>query len=209
MCGWQQSRRAGKFNALVFWLGPTNLPGVDTTFLRRWFSRPEKPAVETTAAQADHGDSEAQFRVGANFAREGTEQDYAQAAQWYLKAANQSHSQAQFNLAIMYAAGQGVERDEATSTGWMQKAADLGDAGAQYHLGIKHHRASLDGEPKTAHESKIQAYKWLQLSSAQGYRTSQAAWAFVALGMTREDVADATRRIAAFVPGQKNQAPVT
>ena len=84
------------------------------------------------------------------FAGEGTTQDYAQAARWYLKAADQSHSLAQFNLAIMYAAGQGVPRDESKSMGWMQKAADLGDAGAQYHIGLKHHRASLDGLPRGA-----------------------------------------------------------
>ena len=107
----------------------------------------------------------------------------------------------------MYAAGQGVPRDEAKSMGWMQKAADLGDAGAQYHLGMKLHRASLDGLPEAAPESRIQAYKWLQLAAAQGYRSSEAAWAFVALSMTREDVADGSRRIAAFVPARANCKP--
>jgi len=102
-----------------------------------------------------------------------------------------------------------VTRDEAKSMEWMQKAANLGDAGAQYHLGIKLHRASLDGLPDAAPESRILAYKWLQLAAAQGYRSSQAAWAFVALAMTREDVADASRRIAAFVPVQANPTPGT
>ena len=182
---------------------------MDTPFFRRLFSRPQKPAVETTETKADLGDAEAQFGLGLKFAQEGAGQDYAQAAQWYLKAANQSHPLAQFNLAVMYAAGQGVPRDEAKSMEWMRKAADLGDAGAQYHLGIKHHRASLDGLPEAAPESRIEAYKWLQLASAQGYRSSQAAWGFVALGMTHEDVVDATRRIAAFVPVRANQPPAT
>ena len=108
----------------------------------------------------------------------------------------------------MYAAGQGVPRDEAKSKVWMQKAADRGDAGAQYNIGMKHHRASLDGVPEAAPESRIQAYKWLQLAAAQGYRGSESAWAFVALTMTREDVADGGRRIAAFVPVQANQLQV-
>jgi uncharacterized protein len=185
------------------------MTSMDKPFFRRLFSRPQKPAVETTETRADHGDAEAQFSLGLKFAQEGAAQDYAQAAHWYLKAADQSHPLAQFNLAVMYAAGQGVLRDEAKSLEWMQKAADLGDAGAQYHLGIKHHRASLDGLPEAAPESRIQAYKWLQLASAQGYRSSQAAWGFVALGMTHEDVVDASRRIAAFVPIQANQPPVT
>jgi hypothetical protein len=73
---------------------------------------------------------------------------------------------------------------------------------------MRHHRASLDGLPEAAPESRIQAYKWLQLSAAQGYRGSQAAWAFVALTMTRADVADGTRRIAAFVPVPASQTVV-
>jgi TPR repeat protein len=178
---------------------------MDTLFFRRWFSRPQEPAGETTETKADHGDAEAQFSLGVKFAREGAAQDYAQAAQWYLKAADQSHSLAQFNLGIMYGEGQGVLRDEAKSRVWMQKAADLGDAGAQHNIGMRHHRASIAGLPEAAPESRIQAYMWLRLAAAQGYRGSEAAWAFVALGMTREDVADGGRRVAAFVPAQANQ----
>ena len=143
---------------------------MDKLFFRRLFSRPQKPAGETTETRAGHGDAEAQFSLGVKFAQEGAAQDYAQAAQWYLK------------------------------------AADLGDAGAQYNIGMKHHRASLDGLPEAAPESRIQAYKWFRLAAAQGYRGSEAAWAFVSLAMTREDVADGGRRIAAFVPAQANQA---
>jgi TPR repeat protein len=181
---------------------------MDKPFFRRWFSRPGKPAGETAQTaetKAGHGDAEAQFSLGLKFSREGVSQDYAQAVQWYQKAADQSHPLAQFNLGIMYAAGQGVPCDEAKSMGWMQKAADQGDAGAQYHIGMKHHRASFHALPEVASESRIQAYKWLQLSAAQGYRSSEAAWAFVTVGMTREDVADGSRRIAAFVPVQPNQ----
>ncbi len=178
---------------------------MDTPFFRRMFSRSEKPAAETpetTETRAGHGDAEAQFSLGLRFAGEGAAQDYAQAAVWYQKAADQSHPLAQFNLGIMYAAGQGMPRDEVKSMGWMQSAADLGDAGAQHHLGMKLHRASFEGLPENASESRILAYKWLQLAAAQGYRSSEAAWAFVALNMTREDVADGGRRIAAFVPAQ-------
>ena len=177
-------------------------------FFRRLFGSPQEPVGESTEAKAGHGDAEAQFNLGVHFAGEGATQDYTQAAQWYLKAADQSHALAQFNLGIMYAAGQGVPRDESKSMGWMQRAADQGDAGAQYHIGMKRHRASLDGLPEAAPESRIEAYKWLQLAAAQGYRTSGAAWAFVALTMTRADVADGSRRIAAFVPIRANQPAV-
>ena len=186
-------------NKLVLWSGPTKVTSMDKLLFRRLFSRPQKPAGETIETRADHGDAEAQFGLGVKFAQAGPAQDYAQAARWYRKAADQSHTLAQFNLGMMYATGQGVPRDEAESKLWMQKAADLGDAGAQFNLGLKHHRASLDGLPEAAPESRIQAYKWLRLAAAQGYRGSEAAWAFVALAMTREDVADGSRRVAAFV----------
>jgi len=173
---------------------------MDTPFFRRWFSRPQKPAGETTETRAGGGEAEAQFNLGVKFAREGATQDYAQAAHWYRKAADQSHSLAQFNLAIMYGAGHGMPRDEVQSRAWMQKAADRGDAGAQYNVGMKLHRASLDGLTGAAAETRILAFKWLQLAAAQGYRGSEEACAFVALAMTREDVADGSRRVAAFVP---------
>lgn len=189
----------------MFGFAPANVASMDILFFRRLFGRREKPVIETTESRAGHGDAEAQFSLGLRFAGEGATQDYAQAAIWYLKAADQSHSLAQFNLGIMYAVGQGVARDEVKSLGWMQKAADHGDAGAQHHLGMKHHRASLDGLPEAASESRILAYKWLQLAAAQGYRSAEASWAFVALNMTLEDVADGGRRVAAFVPIRANQ----
>ena len=179
---------------------------MEKPFFRRMFSRPQEPAGETTEIMAGQGNPEAQFSLGLKFAREGATQDYAQAMRWYQKAADQSHTLAQFNLAIMYAAGQGVPRDEAQSRVWMRRSADLGDAGAQHNMGMYLHRASLDGLPEAAPETRIQAYKWLQLAAAQGYKGSAAASGFVTLNMTRQDVAEGSRRAAAFVPTQALQA---
>jgi TPR repeat protein len=185
---------------------------MDIAFVRRLFSRPQQATgetAETTETRAGQGEAEAQFSLGVRFAGEAATRDYAQAAHWYLKAAEQGHALAQFNLAIMYVTGQGLPQDEYKAMEWMQKAADQGDAGAQYYIGMKHHRASLDGQPESAPESRITAYKWLRLAATQGYRGARAAWTFVTLGMTPEDVADGRRRVAAFVPVHANQAGVT
>ena len=171
-------------------------------FFKLFSSRMELPALETTTSRAEGGDAHAQFSLGIKFANEGAAQDYAQAAQWYLKAAGQNHALAQFNLGVMYARGQGVPRDEHQSLIWIRKAAHLGDAGAQYNLGMRQHRISMDGVPEDAGESRIEAYKWLRLAAAQGYAASEAGCECVALQMTREGVADASRRAAAFVAGQ-------
>jgi TPR repeat protein len=156
--------------------------------------------LETLETRANRGEADAQFGLGVKFANVGVAQDYQQAAHWYLKAAEQSHGLAQFNLGTMHEMGQGVPRDEAKALLWIQTAANLGDAGAQYKLGIKHHRASFGVSPEPATQSRIEAYKWLHLASLQGYVGSDAARGFVSLNMTIADVSEGARKAAAFVP---------
>lgn len=173
---------------------------MDKPWYRKLFSRPQKPDLEVTHANADYGNAEVQFGMGLKFANgEGAAQDYAQAAEWYRKAADQSHPLAQFNLGVMYANGQGMMRDDAQSAMWFGKAAQQGDAGAQFNLGRSCHRASLGSLAKNAPESRIEAYKWYRLAQAQGYKDSDAGCETLILSiMTREDVAAGDRRVAAF-----------
>src|ERR1019366_3428360 len=125
----------------------------------------------------DLADAEVQFGLGLKFASgAGEAQDYAQAADWYRKAAEQNHLLAQFNLGMMYANGQGVAKDDAQSMIWFGRAANLGDAGGQYKMGRSCQRASMDGLPADAPEARIEAYKWYQLSAAQGYKNSEGAY---------------------------------
>jgi TPR repeat protein len=185
---------------LVFVLNGPTVSIMDKPWFRNLFSRPAAPRKETTQTQADGGDAEAQFRLGLKYASgEGDAQDYAQAAVWYLKAADQSHAMAQFNLGVMYARGQGMAKDDAKAEVWIRKAAQQGDAGAQFHLGMRHHRASMGALPNVAIESKLEAYKWLHLAATQGYKGSGSAFECVALTLSREEVADGDRRAKAFV----------
>jgi TPR repeat protein len=171
-----------------------------TSFFRQWFHTAPVPVKETVEAQAERGIAEAQFSLGLKFANgKGAALNYVHAAYWYRKAAEQGHALAQFNLGVMYAKGQGMLSDRGQSMLWINRAAHLGDAGAQHWLGITHHRASLDRFPVNASESRIEAYKWLQLSDDQGYRDSDMARGLVNLQMTNEEVADANRRVADFV----------
>ena len=66
-------------------------------------------------------------------------------------------------------------------------------------MGRSCQRASLDGLPADAPEARIEAYKWFQLSAAQGYKDSEGAYAPLTVKMTREDVAEANQRVAKFV----------
>jgi TPR repeat protein len=172
---------------------------MDKSWFRKMFSHPQASNPEMALPQTDDGDAEVQFGRGLKFASgTGAAQDYAQAAEWYRKAAEQNHSLAQFNLGMMYARGQGVTRDPIQSRMWFDKAAQQGDAGAQFVLGDSCQRASLEPMPENASESRIEAYKWFCLAAAQGYKGSQTASITLTLNMTRDDVAAGNRRVAAF-----------
>lgn len=159
------------------------------------------PASSQTARElADAGDARAQFILGVRCANGGTQADFVAAADWYRKASDQNHGLAQFNLGIMYLKGQGVPRDQKISMMWMGRAAQGGDAGAQYHLAMRQHRQSLDLTGSDAMELRIEAYKWLRLSAAQGYGDSEASSAYVALDMDHAAVIEAARRARIFMP---------
>jgi hypothetical protein len=86
-------------------------------------------------------------------------QDYAQAALWYRKAADQGNADAQNKLSVLYSNGQGVPQDDAQAALWSRKAADQGNADAQYLLGLLCFLGQ--GVPQDYAES----YFWLDLAA--------------------------------------------
>jgi TPR repeat protein len=161
----------------------------------------EQISLEQTRVLAEGGDAEAQFSMGFRLTIEDEGPAYAQAAQWYSKAAHQNHPLAQFNLGIMYARGQGMARDSSRSLLWLGRAAQLGDAGAQFELGMRRNRDSMGQNSVLGCETRVEAYKWLLLAAGQGYRAAANGCEFVAMGMTHEDVLEGRRRAASFVAG--------
>ena len=110
-------------------------------------SKEDADALARLRAEADAGNSEAQFALGeAYFALGETYEydyvnangelvpaDYAAAVAWYHKAADQGHAVAQFRLGRLYQ--EGVRKDHVAAVAWYRKAAEHGLAGAQYQLG--------------------------------------------------------------------------
>jgi uncharacterized protein len=86
---------------------------------------------------ADQGDSSAQTFLGHLF-WVVIPPDYAAAASWYSKAADQGHAFAQDRLGFQYANGLGVTQDHAAAASWYRKAADQGHSGAQERLGFQY-----------------------------------------------------------------------
>lgn len=62
-------------------------------------------------------------------------QDYAQATEWYLKAVEQSHPTAQYNMGSMYEEGEGVPQDYSRAMDWYLKAAEQGHLDGLYNIG--------------------------------------------------------------------------
>jgi TPR repeat protein len=82
-----------------------------------------RPPLRERAAA---GDPEAQFSLGKNYeaGRSGLKQDYASAASWYQKSADQGNAYAQASLGILYHSGKGLPHDDVQSEMWLIISAD-------------------------------------------------------------------------------------
>ena len=103
--------------------------------------------IATLKQQAVHGKAEAQCSLGLMYEMgEGLPQDYAQAAFWFRKAAEQGDPYAQWKLGNLYSDGKGVPQGATQEALWYRKAAEQGDARAQVMLGASYHDG--DGVPQ-------------------------------------------------------------
>jgi hypothetical protein len=98
---------------------------------------------------------------------DGVPQDYAQAMNWYRKAAAHGGDDAQDNLGYMYAHGIGVPQDYAQALMWYQKAAANNNDQAQNNLGTLYEYGR--GVP----QDFALALSWYRRAAAQGNIDSQ------------------------------------
>ena len=117
----------------------------------------------------------------------GVQQDYAQAAAWFTKAAEQGLAQAQSNLGLMYANGQGVPQDDAQAVAWYQKAAEQGFAQAQSNLGEMYYFGH--GVKK----NDVKAYMWTYLAASQGLEEAIKFLASLVKVLTPSQIQEAER----------------
>ena len=76
-----------------------------------------RPPLKERAAA---GDPEAQFSLGKNYesGRSGLKKDYAEAANWYRKSAEQGNVYAAASLGILYHSGKGLPHDDVQAEMW-------------------------------------------------------------------------------------------
>jgi hypothetical protein len=130
----------------------------------------EDPDVAKIRWQADHGDAEAQYRMGLRYANgQDVKQNYATARGWFELAAAQGHPGAQYMLGIAYTTGRGVPKNQERALESFAKAAEQGYVRAEYQLGD----AYLNGRG-TAKEPAWAAL-WLGRAAEAGHTEAQFA----------------------------------
>ena len=225
----QQKRSAEKGDAdAAYYLGLQYLTGINTTHgvpkdyseAFKWFSKAadlnhpdgqyyvgccyysgkgvEKnytEAVKWFRKSADQNDLDAQDELGRCYDRGfGVPKDEAEAVKWYLKAAQQGNSTAQWDLGFCYAIGNGVAKDDAEAARWYLKSANQGSGAGQLELGECYARG------KGVETNLVVAVKWFLLAATDDAFSAKRRIAEIESQMTPEQIAEAQKLSAAFVP---------
>ena len=108
--------------------------------------------------KAEAGDAEAQFQLGQMYALgHGFKQNFKTAAEWYEKAAQQSHAKARTALGLLYSFGV-ISSEKDNETDWLEKAAAQDEPVAQVFL----------GDLAKGQDKYDEARKWYEQAAANG-----------------------------------------
>ncbi len=115
--------------------------------------------------------------------------DYAEAMQWWQKAAEKGHARAQNGLGVLYRDGDLGEPDKQRAAYWFRRSAENGYVYAMYSLALLYRDG--DGVPR----DDIEAHKWFNLASALNFDPKATFQRdLIARRMSREAIAEAERR---------------
>lgn len=117
---------------------------------------------------AEHGDIEAQFKLGRMYIYStGIPQSDSEAERWLRRAAEQGHAAAQFELGKMYYNGKGLPKDLRQAVMWIRKAAEQGNADGQFFVG------GFYAEGVGLEKDAVQAVVWYRKAADQGHASAQ------------------------------------
>lgn len=163
--------------------------------------------------RAHDGEPHEQYLLGMMYEHgRGVARDHGQAAEWYLKSAEQGYASAQFALGRQYCGDGELPANWTEAARWMLKAADQGQKpAAQYFMGLSYEVG--DGVPKDL----VEAYKWLSLcmflSAPTNYghssrRDANRRRALLQTKMTDDQVARATELAHQWVQERMTPAQI-
>jgi len=142
---------------------------------------------------AEHGNSEAMFRVAVMYSQgKGGPVDDIQAVKWFRLLADRGDREGQFAMGLSYSQGTGVAQDYSEAMRWYQKAARQGSPGARVNLGVLY----LNGQGVSP--DRIEAQKWFILAG----QTGQKNRAVLDRSLTADENAQAKRRADEWGPGK-------
>lgn len=123
------------------------------------YSQPARPPLRERAA---NGDADAQFTLGKNYeaGRGGLKRDYAEAANWYRKSAEQGNVYAQASLGILYHAGKGVTQDNVQAEMWFTIAADRAIKGDRDTIVEMRDSVAAHLTPRQKADAQRLAHEW-------------------------------------------------
>jgi len=151
-------------------------------------------AIEWYRMAADQGSAQGQFFLGYCYSGgKGVAQNFSEAIKWYRKSTDQNYATAQKSLGDCYFLGQGVTKDEVEAVKWYLKAAEQGDFFSQDKLG------AIYANGYGVETNLVQAAKWYSLA-AFCFNSSKTNLALIESQMTPEQIAEAQKLSAAFVP---------
>jgi uncharacterized protein len=147
--------------------------------------------VDALRAAAEAGDSEQQFKLAKMLYNEGFSavQDQDEAAEWYRKAAEQGHAEAQLSLSSLYLRGVGVEHSWVESANWVRKAAENGNLRAMFGMG------HLYRDGQGVQQDPVESLRWFERAAEQGYACAQLQlWQMYSDGdVVKQDQPEATK----------------
>jgi TPR repeat protein len=146
-------------------------------------------AVAWYEKAADHGDPEAQWRLGMAYVlgRLGKTQDYGKARSYFEGAAASGYARAMTDLGSMLASGEGMPRDFAKAKALYEQAAAAGDGRAFRELAVMH--AQGEGVPVDLVAARVLYLKGVQAGMADDPQVKQ----LIEARMTSEQL-DASQR---------------
>ncbi len=110
------------------------------------------------------GTANEEYAKGLNFYEQGK---YKVAVDWYRKAAEHGHVQAQNTLGLRYEKGEGVKQNYKTAAYWYQEAAKNGHTQAQNNLGFMY------SEGIGVERDYTGAVKWYRMAAENGHVKAQ------------------------------------
>ncbi len=129
---------------------------------------------------AEQGHSDAQLTLaGIYLGGSGVARDSRQAAQWYLRAAEGGHAEAQHQLATAYREGlYGLAKDHPQALKWFRAAAEQGHAAARMSLAVMYQNGwgtekNIDEAVRLTRQAAEQGYADAQVRLGQRYEKGE------------------------------------